>query len=301
MNWVSGLVGVGVIGAAGYFLEPVVQPMLFSLTEKKEAPAPTVAETEDAEPSETGAAVETPTAEPAPEKAAEPAWPDAPEWVADLKPEQLPKEVTLKADLPITVPGAKQPMLIPEGMKVTPLRVEGTDLVVSPQAGTLEGTLPVMATDLVDVLGGQPPAEPEPEPAEPEMADQGSPTGTEDPLRLDTIRPPGETADEEEPSMTETEPAGETPAEPASTGGGDVVKLMQDSIKAGDVKEFTFDQVVDWKEGGPVERDGESYQSGMASYKAETIFGVKTIQAQALIQSGKVVKWIWPNSGMEIQ
>ena len=43
------------------------------------------------------------------------------------------------------------------------------------------------------------------------------------------------------------------------------------------------------------------YQIGAVAYKAETIFGVKTIQAKALIKDGKVQRWIWPKSGMEIK
>ena len=81
----------------------------------------------------------------------------------------------------------------------------------------------------------------------------------------------------------------------------DIVKVMQDSIKEKQVKEFTFEQVLGWKAGEEKEMDGVKYQTGQAAYKAETIFGVKTIQAQALIKDGKVAKWIWPNSGMEIK
>ncbi len=300
MNWVSGLVGVAAIGAAGYFLEPAVEPMLFSIAsgeEEEAAPQPAVAEEAEAATEEVAPPVE----EPASEEVA-PVWPEAPEWVAMLTPEQMPEKVTLKDDLPITVPGAKQPMVISKGVQVTPLRVEGADLVVSPLAGPLEGKLPVMATDLVDVLGGAPP-EPEPEVEQPAVAENESPAATvEDPLMIETIQPPAAESSEEE--MAQEEPAEEepeAPADPPAGGGGDVVAAMQESIKAGDVKEFTFDQVVSWKEGEQVERDGVSYQSGMAAYKAETIFGVKTIQAQALLQNGKVVKWIWPNSGMEIQ
>ena len=76
---------------------------------------------------------------------------------------------------------------------------------------------------------------------------------------------------------------------------------MQDSIQAAQIKEFTFDQVLDWTAGPDETVDGETYQTGVASYKAETIFGVKTIQAKALIKGGKVQRWIWPKSGMEIK
>jgi hypothetical protein len=80
-----------------------------------------------------------------------------------------------------------------------------------------------------------------------------------------------------------------------------VVKVMQESIRSAQVKEFTFDQVLGWEPASDETVDGESYKIGMVSYKAETIFGVKTIQAKALIKDGKVQRWIWPKSGMEIK
>ncbi len=76
---------------------------------------------------------------------------------------------------------------------------------------------------------------------------------------------------------------------------------MQASVKAGEIKEFGFDQVLGWKADEDKESDGEIYQTGLASYKAQTIFGEKNIQAQALIKEGKIAKWIWPKSGMEIK
>jgi hypothetical protein len=94
-------------------------------------------------------------------------------------------------------------------------------------------------------------------------------------------------------------PVAPVPSAPAET--ADVVAVMKASITAGEIKEFTFDQVLDWQPGGVEVGDGESYQTGVASYKAETVFGVKTIQAKALIKGGKVVKWLWPKSGMEIK
>lgn len=80
-----------------------------------------------------------------------------------------------------------------------------------------------------------------------------------------------------------------------------MVKVMQESIRGAQVKEFTFDQVLGWEAGGDETVDGEIFKTGTVSYKAETIFGVKTIQAKALIKDGKVQRWIWPKSGMEIK
>lgn len=102
--------------------------------------------------------------------------------------------------------------------------------------------------------------------------------------------------------MPEPTPASPSAATPASQAGStDVVSAMQESVKAAQIKEFTFAQVLEWKAGPDEAVDGENYQTGLASYKAETIFGVKTIQAKALLKGGKVQRWIWPKSGMEIK
>jgi hypothetical protein len=127
-----------------------------------------------------------------------------------------------------------------------------------------------------------PPPVPEPTP-EPPVADNGGEKMKDDPTP---------------PPLADPAPA---VGSAGSLSADDIVKLMQESIKSQQVKEFTFEQVLAWKGGEEEEVDGAKYQTGVAAYKAETIFGVKTIQAKALIQSGKVTKWIWPNSGMEIK
>jgi len=145
------------------------------------------------------------------------------------------------------------------------------------------------------------PPKPEPEP-EPTPVVKNDPEPTPTPEPEPTPEPPP-VADNEGEKMEEPKP--EPIPEPAPTGAAlgadDIVKVMQESIKAAQVKEFTFDQVLAWKAGEEETVDGSKYQTGSAAYKAETIFGVKTIQAKALIKDGKVTKWIWPNSGMEIK
>jgi hypothetical protein len=104
----------------------------------------------------------------------------------------------------------------------------------------------------------------------------------------------------------EPEPAVATAAEPTAPaatqlGPEEIIALMKSSISSKQITEFSLDQVNDWKAGEEESIDGSSYQTGTASYQAETIFGTKNIQAKALIQGGKVVRWIWPTSGLEIQ
>lgn len=99
----------------------------------------------------------------------------------------------------------------------------------------------------------------------------------------------------------EPEPEPVAPVVAAVQGPEEIVKLMQDSIRSKQIKEFGFDDVLTWKAGDEEEVDGEKYQTGVVTYKAATILGVKTIPAKALIQGGKVAKWIWPNTKTEIK
>ena len=97
-----------------------------------------------------------------------------------------------------------------------------------------------------------------------------------------------------------------TPVEPAPAGGGDltddqIVEVMKKSIADGAVKEFKADQVKGWKASEKETVDGTEYQTGLAAYEAATIFGVKPVQAKALIKGGKVERWVYAKSGMEIQ
>ena len=80
--------------------------------------------------------------------------------------------------------------------------------------------------------------------------------------------------------------------ESASLNAEQIVSAMQESVKSGSIKEFKFEQVEGWKAGEEESVDGESYQTGLAAYKA---------QAKALIKGGKVVKWIYAKTGMEIR
>lgn len=121
------------------------------------------------------------------------------------------------------------------------------------------------------------PTEPDPEP---------EPEPTPEPVLADATPDP----------VMEDEPAAPAPAPSV-----DVVAVMQASIRAGEIKEFGEAQVQGWQAGEEETTDGTTYQTGLVAYTAETVFGVRTIQAKAYIKDGKVERWIWPNSGMEIK
>ncbi len=157
-------------------------------------------------------------------------------------------------------------------------------------------------------LDPAPAVEPKPEPAPPVVKNDPAPAPEPAPEPEPAPAPePPPVADNDAGEMEEPAPKPEPEPipEPAPTGAAlgeeEIVKAMQESIQSGQIKEFTFDQVLGWKAGEEETVDGTNYQTGIAAYKAETIFGVKTIQAKALIQNGKVAKWIWTNTGMEIK
>lgn len=233
--------------------------------------------------------------------------------LASIPADQLPKKIVLKADAEVADASSDLKMTIPAGSRVSLVRLEGANAIISPGAGPFEGVIPISQTDLPEQVAAMPvnpTPEPVPveavvpevtapvvEPTEPEVA-VVEPTPEEtvvDPFAVPAV--PAEPEMVKEPAEPEPELAAVVPDGPL-----DIVSVMQGSIKAGEIKEFTLDQVLDWKASeAPETIDGESYQTGIASYKAETVFGVKTIQAKALIKGGKVTRWLWPKSGMEIK
>ena len=219
--------------------------------------------------------------------------------VASLTAEQLPQRVLLNTDVKVSDAASGVSMSIPAGNRVKLVRIEMGNVVVSPSDGPFLGLVAITDTDLLQQLAANPPiaalpsvASPVVPPATPAVAVVPEP-----------VIPP--TGDSEEPVVKIPEPTPAPAVDPApvavAAGPTDAVKAMQDSVKAAQIKEFTFDQVLDWKAEADEIVDGETYQTGLASYKAETIFGIKTIQAKALIKAGKVQRWIWPKSGMEIK
>jgi hypothetical protein len=209
-----------------------------------------------------------------------PTTPPAPELQIDLtslRPDQLPERVMLYAETKAS-DASGVVIKIEPGSRVKLLRVEGGNAIISPGAGAFEGIVPVNGTDLLQQLAANPPQE-KTEPApEPVPAEETTP-------------------------MPEPAPAEESPPEPAAESApvADVIGTMQASIRAGQIKEFSFAQVQEWTQEPDEEIDGEKYQIGIATYKAETLFGVRAIQAKALIKDGKVQRWIYRKSGMDMK
>jgi hypothetical protein len=171
-------------------------------------------------------------------------------------------------------------------------------------------SVPDEASGSEDNFATPPPPLPTPQPAPPESPKADPPPVVE----VDPVPTPmdgselADANDSNEPEMVippvqEADPvvpdAPDAPAAP--TPSADVVAVMQASIKGGQIKEFTFDQVQGWKAGEDEDVDGQLYQTGLLVYTADTLFGKRTLQAKAFIKDGKVERWIWPTSGMEIK
>lgn len=231
-----------------------------------------------------------------------------------LTPDQLPQKITINADAKVSDAASGIAMTIQAGAKVKLVRVEGGNAVISPGEGPFLGKIPVLDTDLLQQLAVNPPASTTPPPAPaaevPPVAEATEPAPApagESAEPEPAPEPPPAPEPEPEPAVVEKTPIPEASPmtgateEPATAETGEVVTAMQASIKAAQIKEFTFEQVTEWKAGENETVDGESFQTGLASYSAETIFGNKVIQAKALVKGGKVQRWIWPKSGMEIK
>jgi len=78
-------------------------------------------------------------------------------------------------------------------------------------------------------------------------------------------------------------------------------EILKSSVEAGDVNEFKSSQVLSWKREGEELMGGESYEVGMVTYKAQTIFDEQELKAKALVKDGKVVRWLWPSTNTEMR
>lgn len=276
MKFVINLLGLAAIGFLGYVAEPFLRGSLVGMAGKPQ-----------------NASQETP-------KASE-AGPAASINLATLAPNQLPERVMLYADARVTDASSGVTMKIEAGNRVKLIRIEGENAVISPGEGPFQGSVPVNGTDLLEQLAANPPAAPvapatSPTPA-PAPVTPPAEVAAAEPVMPEPAPTPEPTVAEATPPPAETTPAAPTPPAAAA----DVVGAMQASIRAEQIKEFKFDQVQEWTQEPDEAIDGETYQIGIASYKAETMFGVRVIQAKALVKNGQVQRWVYRKSGMDMK
>ena len=200
-------------------------------------------------------------------------------------------------------------MSIQAGNRVNLLRIEGANAVVGPANSPFEGKVPIMSTDILQQLAANPPANAA-HPAAPKVnagsitdassaPPDYSPAGeSEEPVAVTPPPPVPEPAPAPAP-IPDPVPA---PVEDAVPEGPvDVVAVMKESVQSAQIKEFKADQVQEWTAGEQETVEGTVFQTGKVLYKATTFLGEKTIEAKAFIKGGKVQRWIWPRSGMEIR
>lgn len=80
-----------------------------------------------------------------------------------------------------------------------------------------------------------------------------------------------------------------------------LVQLMQQHIKSGALKAFTFEQVTDWKAGPTENINGTPVQTGTVTYTHQSIFGPKQLRAKAYMLRGRVLRWVLPESGLVLE
>ena len=224
----------------------------------------------------------------------------------EVRDNDLPETVTIEKPTVIPTSGGEGQVTLKKGDVVTLLNRKNDSLIVEKSDSNGKGKISPKDTDLFQQLvktiyereaGGAvatttPPASiPAPTPVPTPVP---TPAPTPAPVaKIDPVVPNPEPMPVVEPT-----PA---PAADAKLGEDKIIALMKDSIAGGAVKEFTSDQVKGWKANGEETIDGTEYQTGLAAYEAATIFGVRPVQAKALIKDGKIERWVYAKSGMEIQ
>lgn len=224
----------------------------------------------------------------------------------EVRDNELPETVTIENPTIIPTSGGEGQVRLRKGDVVTLLNRKDDSLIVEKPDSNGKGKISPKDTDLFQQLveriyereaGGAiaaatPPATvvaPAPAPAAPAPA-APAPVAKIDPV----------VSNPEPMPVVEPTPA-PAPVEDTKLGDDEIIALMKDSIAGGAVKEFTSDQVKGWKTNGEETIDGTEYQTGLAAYEAATIFGVRPVQAKALIKDGKIERWVYAKSGMEIQ
>ncbi len=239
--------------------------------------------------------------------------------------EELPSRGILNADADVT--DGQNQVTLKKNNKIVPIRLEGTDLYFSAASNEkLEGKINIGFTNVLGLIAEKRLGLGEKEVSSPPKA---APVSVPEPVAVAPVTPALQPVkadpvivDQDNPFQEEVgptsapeeqqpvEPQVQNEPEPVESGpeinnealqGGGLAEVIKKSLKSGQIKEFTGDQVSALKAGKEEMIDGETYQVGLVNYQAETIFGTQDIEAKALIQGGKVIKWLWVSSGMEIK
>lgn len=234
--------------------------------------------------------------------------------LAEYRDTDLPETLEIRKMTNLPTVGGQGDAKLRVGDTVILLNREGNDLIVETVDGIGKGKISPLGTDIYEVLAQKkyddeaaanglavaptPPSvttEPEPE-REPDPMEPTDPMVQADP----------EPAPEADPTQPTEEPSTELQPEPEPAGGGkltdeQIIALMKKNIADEALEEFKTDQVKSWEAGDDEIIDGTEYQIGLAAYEGPTMFGIQIRKAKALISDGKIKRWIYSNTGMQIR
>ncbi|MDB6006247.1 MAG: hypothetical protein JWR15_3234 [Prosthecobacter sp.] len=108
---------------------------------------------------------------------------------------------------------------------------------------------------------------------------------------LNSSQAPAEAA----PSSSEVE-AGGKPARDATS----AYPLLVTSMKRGQVTEIKPENIIRWQDAQPIMIQGKPGWAVKVECNVKTIFGMQTVEAQALVLNGKVTGWYYTGSGEEV-
>ncbi len=236
--------------------------------------------------------------------------------LAEYRTDDLPKIVKIAKQIKLETNSGEGVKMLTRGTEVKLLNRDGLELIIETTDGVAKGRVAVETTDLYGVLaqakfdkdagkvaGGpttappKPPVNPPAPVNPPPVADPTPPVAT--PPAPATGGPMVASGDGGTDGSDNSAPTPEPADKKLSP--DELVALMKKFIAAGTLKEFKAEQVVSWKAGEDESIDGVNYQIGLVTYKAQTIFGEKPVNAKALIKGGEVNRWVFAKSGMEMR
>ena len=236
--------------------------------------------------------------------------------LAEYRTDDLPKIVKIAKQIKLKTNSGEGVKMLTRGTEVKLLNRDGLELIIETTDGVAKGRVDIETTDLYGVLaqakfdkdagkvaGGPTPTTPKPPvnptaPVNPPpVADPSPPVAT--PPAPATGAPMVASGDDGTDGSDNAAPTPEPADKKLSP--DELVALMKKFIAAGTLKEFKAEQVVSWKAGEDESIDGVNYQIGLVTYKAQTIFGEKPVNAKALIKGGEVNRWVFAKGGMEMR
>lgn len=216
----------------------VLEPVLFTETQKTKAEsAESLQEADTDSPDQQDTELPDDPESPSPAIAVD---------LSKITPEDFPPKVELKVPYTISDANSGVTMKLEKGIKVKPVRLEGSELVIQPVGLPIESKINVDKTNFVEL-------------AVPRMLErlQNTVANTDpEPTPPTPPTPPvTEVVPPVEPPAPPVTPAAPTPPEPAPTPDPNklseaaIVTLLKADVQAGKVTEFKISQVTSWKAG----------------------------------------------------